>query len=159
MVLIRNYQRLLKIDRKTLSTMVGEAAATLGIGDRDISVLLVGDRKITEFNRRFFDRDRPTNVISFSYLPGYPTEIAGEIIVSVETALSEATGAGISIRERLLGLIAHGLLHILGFDHEKGPNESRRMARREKKLVASFLANPRYERLIIEPRGAVQRKA
>jgi len=139
--------------------MVGEAAVTLGIGDRDTSVLLVDDRKIKEFNRRFFDRDRPTNVISFSYLAGYPTELAGEIIVSVETALSEATGAGISIQERILALIAHGLLHVLGFDHEKDPNESRRMGRREKKLVAAFLANPLYGRLAIEPRKAVQRKA
>jgi rRNA maturation RNase YbeY len=159
MVLIRNYQRLLKIDTRTLAAMVGGAAVTLGIGDRDISVLLVDDRKITEFNRRFFDKDRATNVISFSYLSGYPTELAGEIIVSVETALSEATGAGIFIQERLLTLIAHGLLHVLGFDHEKGPNESRRMGRREKKLVAAFLAHPLYERLAVEPRKALQRKA
>jgi probable rRNA maturation factor len=158
MVLIRSYQRLLKIDTRTLARIVGEVVPTLGIGDRDTSILLVDDRRITEFNRRFFDRDKATNVISFSYLSGYPTELAGEIIVSVETALSEAKGAGIPIQERLLALIAHGLLHVLGFDHEKGSNESRRMGRREKKLLGAFLANPLYARLAIEPRKAVERK-
>jgi rRNA maturation RNase YbeY len=103
--------------------------------DRDLSLLLVDNEEIQTLNKKFFGRDRPTNVISFSYIDGPPHEILGDIIISVEKAKTEAEDADIPFYERLSALIVHGFIHILGFDHEAGERERRRMRYREKKLL------------------------
>lgn len=113
-------------------------------------MLLLDDRKITLMNRDLFGKDRPTNVISFSYLDGMPGEAVGDIIISVERAADEARGAGIPFYERFFGLIAHGLVHILGYDHVKGTPEARKMRYREKKLMAVVFEHPLYLALINE---------
>jgi probable rRNA maturation factor len=103
--------------------------------DRDLSILFTDNKGITRVNRKCFGKDSPTNVISFSYLSGFQNEVVGDLIISAERAGEEAARAGISLYERLVGLIVHGLVHILGFDHEAGPLEARRMKYREKKLL------------------------
>ncbi len=98
-------------------------------------------------NAEFFGKDRPTNVISFSYLDGMPSETLGDIIISVERAAEEALGAAIPFYERLFGLIVHGIVHIMGYDHVKGASEARKMRYREKKLMELVLESPDYRAL------------
>ena len=109
-------------------------------------------------NSEFFGKDRPTNVISFSYLteetlknpssaidnasaghmpdmPDFPCEMIGDIVISLERAREEADAASVPFHERIFALIIHGLLHIVGYEHENGGTESRRMRYREKKLL------------------------
>lgn len=107
----------------------------LRLQDRDLSILFTDNKGITRFNKRCFGKDSPTNVISFSYLDGFQNEVLGDIIISVERANEEACTAGVSFYERLLSLVIHGLVHILGFNHENGVEEARRMRYREKKLL------------------------
>lgn len=111
-----------------------------GYQNRDLSILLVDNKKIRKMNRQFFDRDYPTNVISFSYMDGMPGEVLGDIIISVERADEEARDAGLAFYERLLALIVHGFVHIMGYDHEKGGAESRKMRYREKRFLR-FISN------------------
>lgn len=73
----------------------------------------------------------------------------GDLIVSVERAREEAEKAGIPFYERLFLLIIHGLLHVIGFDHEKGPQEARRMRYREKKLLHYVTAHRTYKELTL----------
>jgi len=102
-------------------------------------------------NKRFFEKDRPTNVISFSYLEdSLPGEVLGDIIVCVERAQEEARDSAMHFYERLLGLIIHGLVHIMGYDHERGEKESRRMKYREKKLMCFATITVGYRELIDE---------
>ncbi len=101
-------------------------------------------------NREFFGKDHPTNVISFSYLDGMPGEALGDIIVSVERAAEEARNAGIPFYERLLSLIVHGLVHILGYDHVGGGPEARKMRYREKKLMGLVRDDPDFLALAAE---------
>ena len=128
--------------------MTGELLASLKLDDRDLSILFVDDRKIAVMNRDFFGKDRPTNVISFSYLDGMPGEAVGDIIISVERADGEAREADIPFYERLFGLIVHGLVHIVGYDHVKGTSEARKMRYREKKLMGLVLEHPVFQALI-----------
>jgi probable rRNA maturation factor len=120
----------------------------LKLQDSDVSILLIDNRQIQKLNKKFFGRDRPTNVISFSYIEpipdknvkgmeghDFPCEMIGDIVVSIERAREEALDLNMPFYERIFALIIHGLLHILGFDHENGGNESRRMRYREKKLL------------------------
>jgi len=106
-----------------------------GLQGRDLSILLTDNRGIARLNKKCFGRDKATNVISFSYLDGFSNELLGDIIVSVEQAKIEADKAAIPFYARLCALVVHGFVHILGYDHEKGGREARRMKYRERKLI------------------------
>jgi probable rRNA maturation factor len=128
-----------------------EVLASLKLQDRDLSILFVDDRKITVMNKEFFGKDRPTNVISFSYLEGMPGEALGDVIISVERAADEARAAAIPFYERLFHLIVHGIVHIIGYDHVKGKSEARKMRYREKKLMRFVLEDPGFRKLMADP--------
>lgn len=107
------------------------------------------------FNKQFFGKDRPTNVISFSYMEnkeipdGYelPNEIIGDIIISLEKAKEEAEALSCHFYERVFALIIHGLLHISGYDHINDRNEARRMRYRERKLLDYVCSHQLYKEL------------
>jgi rRNA maturation RNase YbeY len=139
--LIRDSQKNLKVDKKALQRITESLLTCSGLQDRDLSLLLVDNKEIQALNQKFFGRDKPTNVISFSYIDGPPHEILGDIIISVERAKTEAEEAGLPFYERLSALIVHGFVHILGFDHEAGERERRRMRYREKKFLRLLAAN------------------
>ena len=132
-------------------SVTAELLAFLKLQDRDLSILFVDDRRIAVMNREFFEKDRPTNVISFSYLDGMPGEALGDIIISVERAAEEARDAAIPFYERLFNLIVHGIVHIIGYDHVKGPSDARKMRYREKKLMGLVLEDPHFRMLAADP--------
>jgi probable rRNA maturation factor len=138
----------MKLNRKAIGAVTGALLASLKLHNRDLSILLVDDRRIALMNRDLFGKDRPTNVISFSYLDGMPDEAIGDIVISVERAADEAHAAGIPFYERFFGLVVHGFVHILGYDHTKGTSEARKMRYREKKLMEVVLGHPAYLALI-----------
>jgi probable rRNA maturation factor len=94
---------------------------------RELSVILVSDRRMAELHRRFLNLPGPTDVITFQH---------GEIFVSAETAWRQARRFGNSIERELRLYIAHGLLHLHGFD-DKDSVEAGRMERAQEKLVAA----------------------
>ncbi len=120
-----------------------------GRQDRDFSILFTDNKKITALNLKCFGKNGPTNVISFSYLDGFQCEILGDLIISVEQAQKEALEAGLPFYERLVSLIIHGLLHVLGFDHEKGGAAARRMRYRERKLLDYVKGLPEYKEIVL----------
>jgi probable rRNA maturation factor len=103
--------------------------------EAELSVLLTTDRRIRGLNRRWRDIDRPTDVLSFplSEPPGNGP-LLGDVVISLDTAVRRARRDGRRVREELDRYLAHGLLHLLGFDHRR-PAEARRMARREAELI------------------------
>jgi probable rRNA maturation factor len=91
-----------------------------------VTVVLVGDRRIRSLNARYRRRDRPTDVLSF---PGPGGEMGlGDIVISVETAARNPEG--LPVLEELDLLALHGLLHLLGHDHETDDGEMERLERR-----------------------------
>jgi len=115
-----------------------------GVQNKDLSLLFVDNKKIAELNKHLFGKNRPTNVISFSYLNGLPSEVLGDIIISIERAEEEAREAGLPLYDRIFALIVHGLAHVLGYDHEKGGQEARRMRYREKRCMDFVRAHNTY---------------
>ena len=83
-------------------------------------------------------------------MDGLPGEVLGDIIISVERAEEEAQTSGTSFYERLFVLLVHGLMHIMGYDHEKDERESRKMRYREEKLMDFVTAHEEYKKLINE---------
>lgn len=120
--------------------------ASLGYSERDLSILLLNDERIRVLNRRYFQKDRFTNVISFSYMNDPFSKILGDIAVSIERVAIEAERAGIPFYQRLFEVLIHGLLHILGFDH-RDKRERRRMKEEEKRLLSFVFSHRLFSKL------------
>ncbi len=108
-----------------------------------MNFLLVDDEEITRFNRQYFQRNRPTNVISFPMEPAGPAptkeRILGDVVISTETAERHASAVGGTAEEEILFLMIHGILHLLGYDHEGGKLERRQMEAKEKELFSMIV--------------------
>src|SRR5512137_1233902 len=81
-VLIKESPRLLGRVKKTVRRITEDLLTSLRLPDRDLSILFVDNKKIRDLNKQFFDKDYPTNVISFSYIDGLPSEVMGDIVIS-----------------------------------------------------------------------------
>lgn len=117
----------------------------LGCTSSELSVSIVGDRTIRVLNREYLQKDRPTNVISFPMQEGefgsINPELLGDIVISADTAAREAEEGGISFHERLIFLLLHGILHLVGYDHERsGEAEACRMESKEAEIFAELKA-------------------
>lgn len=109
--------------------------------DCELSVSIVGDRAMRRLNREYRGMDRPTNVLSFSMgegdFAGVNPHLLGDVVISADTAMREAEEEGITLGERIAFLLLHGILHVMGYDHERsGEAEARRMERQQRKLFA-----------------------
>lgn len=98
-------------------------------------------------NRRYRGRDRTTDVLSFSLregaFPRVQPAMLGDIVVSVPSAERQAREYGHSLEREIDRLLVHGLLHLVGYDHERGGAEQRRMERRERQLLRGLGADRR----------------
>lgn len=108
--------------------------------DKEISLVLVDNYQIQAINKEYLDRSRPTNVISFSQVEGefsniHP-HILGDVVVSVERALSDSLAGGLTFEDELDFLVIHGVLHLLGYNHENttNPEEEERMQDKTEEL-------------------------
>jgi probable rRNA maturation factor len=105
----------------------------------ELSVLFVDDSEITEMNLSYRGKEGPTNVLSFPMHEGDFGDInpglLGDIVISLETAMDEAKKAAISFEERLSQLLIHGILHLLGYDHERGSEDQDIMERKSIELL------------------------
>jgi len=111
----------------------------LGYPDAELSILIVDDQQIAQFNHQYLNREGPTNVIAFSMRQGPFSDIApnllGDVVISADTAQREAQSAGISTQDRFNQLLIHGTLHLLGYDHENTLDESRKMEEKTNELL------------------------
>lgn len=110
----------------------------------ELSVELIGDRRMRRLNRVYRKKDRTTDVLSFPMreAKGPRTKLLGDVVISVPTARRQARQAGRSVDEELAMLLIHGVLHLCGYDHERGEREARRMRRRERAMLGTLLPLP-----------------
>ena len=94
------------------------------------------DPEIHDLNRRYRGKDRPTDVLSFPLADALQPSLLGEVVISVETAARQAQRRGRSLPEELQTLLIHGVLHLLGYDHEVSRSEAIRMRRKEREVRA-----------------------
>ncbi|MBW2465562.1 MAG: rRNA maturation RNase YbeY [Deltaproteobacteria bacterium] len=115
----------------------------LGLEHAELSLLLCDDATIHALNRDYRDIDRPTDVLAFpqeeegteEHGAGHP-RMLGDVVISLETARKQALGAGRTIASEVTMLLAHGLLHLLGYDH-RTQVEDRQMKARTDALCAA----------------------
>ncbi|MFH1651085.1 MAG: rRNA maturation RNase YbeY [Chloroflexota bacterium] len=123
-----------------------------GIGETvEVGLVITGQKQIRELNRTYRGIDAPTDVLSFFMTPENEempfvappdgTRRLGEVIISCPQAKRQAKSQDHSLLDELAILITHGVLHLLGYDHEK-PGDARKMRRREAEILAEGLTAP-----------------
>lgn len=138
-VLIDNRQKKVEISLKTVQKTAKVILNALDSPDAELSILIVDDRQIAVFNKEYLNRTGPTNVIAFPMRTGHFAEITpqllGDVVISVETAANEGRRIGISMEERFSQLLVHGILHLLGYDHEISKQDAHKMEEKSNELL------------------------
>lgn len=106
----------------------------------ELSLLFTDDEYIAELNRRFLKREGPTNVLAFPMRDTNQTEfetpMLGDIVISVDAAIRDVKRSGESLVKTIDRLLIHGLLHLLGYDHERSEQEAQQMEEETERLLA-----------------------
>lgn len=137
--------------RQTILAHVAECLlSAVGESRSELSLELIGDKRMRRLNREYRKKDRPTDVLAFSIREAVmphgvrpATHMLGDVVISLPTAVRQAKEAGRSIDDELTMLLVHGVLHLCGYDHERNPREAARMARRERALLHRISPVPR----------------
>lgn len=134
---MQNRQRT-PVNQKNLMKWARQILSLQKLDHAEMGIILVNNRQIRAYNRDYRKKDYPTDVLSFPMREGIGGELhpdfLGDVMISLERSAEEAILYGRSRREQLLILLIHGVLHLLGYDHERSPKEERRMQRRERLL-------------------------
>jgi probable rRNA maturation factor len=141
---IENRQKTVRLDLRRIRRVVHKLKKILNCPDQEISLLFVGNEQIRQINRQYLNRDHPTNVISFPLREGdygdINPQILGDIVISAELAFQDAGAGDLSLNDEIDFLVIHGLLHLLGFNHESG-NENESIKMRDKENEVFFMLN------------------
>jgi probable rRNA maturation factor len=123
--------------RRRLDAML----AHLQMPKAEVSVLLTDDREIRNLNRDYRDTDKPTDVLSFSMREGegarFAGDVLGDIVLSMTTTARQAREARRSVLDELTMLLAHGLLHLLGWDHATAAEDRKMRVKTDALCVAA----------------------
>ena len=138
-VLIKNEYLKIKVDTEEIKQQIAKVLSSLDSNEYEISILFIGDQGIRDLNQRFRGVDRSTDVLSFPQLfEGLPeisgALILGDVAISLETALRQTKKHGLSLEEELTLLLIHGILHLLGYDHEISDQEEELMRKKTREL-------------------------
>ena len=113
----------------------------------ELSVLLTGDAQMRELNRVYRKKDRTTDVLAFPMTEGSGnrrSELLGDLVVSLPVARAQAKAARRTVLEEVTTLLAHGLLHLVGWDHDT-PARDRAMRAETERLCAAAVGPPKHK--------------
>jgi len=130
-ILISNNQSQHPIDTSKFESQINQVLEKLGETDCELSLLLTNDEEIQTLNKTYRDLDKATDVLSFPQDEDAVNEsgnvLLGDVVISVETAARQAKEHHLSFNEELILLTIHGILHLLGYDHGRSPQDARIM--------------------------------
>jgi probable rRNA maturation factor len=106
----------------------------------ELSIALVNNKEIRKLNAKYRRKDYPTDVLSFPAPNGLPinVQLLGDVVISVEKAEEQAKQRGRTVNEETATLLIHGILHLLGYDHERSAKAARVMGRLEKRIYRTL---------------------
>jgi len=170
-VLIKNQQRLIRINQHKLKGDSVKALELLGLQKAELSILLVNDRRMKALNSLYRKKDKTTDVLSFpqnsakvqkckspkvqksksakakkkfsetSVLLNYGASelLLGDVVINLQAAKRQAPEHGLLFQEELRWLLVHGILHLVGYDHERNKYSEKKMREKEKELLKYIL--------------------
>jgi len=131
---VRNRQRTRPIHLKLFHSIAHSLLAKTCPGQFHLGVLLIGAAEMTRLNERFLQHAGPTDVITFSYSPAEAPYLEAEVFICVDEALRQACRFRIPWQKEIVRYLAHGLLHLCGYD-DSTPRTRQHMKAVENRLV------------------------
>lgn len=126
-----------RVDVGRLKQCARTVLKALALSRSELSLALIDDAEMRELNAGYRGLDRPTDVLSFSLVAGKGAEhrrgLLGDVVISVETAASQARARHRALDDEMARLLIHGVLHLIGHDHEED-DEARRMRAEERRI-------------------------
>ena len=106
----------------------------------ELSLALVGDREIRKLNAKYRKKNYATDVLSFPAAKNSPEPIRllGDVVISVDKARAQAKERGWTVKEEVTTLLIHGIVHLLGYDHERSARDARVMGRLERRIYRAL---------------------
>jgi probable rRNA maturation factor len=156
--MVLNRQTVIAVDLPGVRSFARRLQSALKLGGRTFNICFVDDREIARLNAAYRGKRRPTDVLSFPWLNGRRSAgvvarewrgFLGEVVISAETARRNARREGHSTANEIRWLVLHGVLHLLGYDHEtdQGEMTARELALRARLRIAGSEARG------LRPRG------
>jgi probable rRNA maturation factor len=144
-VLIKNQQKIAKIHRRRIREIIKNIIQYLKVDEKtEISILFTDDKFIKSLNKKYRGINKSTDVLTFSLNEGdlkFPevdkNKLLGDIVVSVETAQRQANNLNHNLEKELMILLIHGLLHLIGYDHEED-RDNKIMQVKENEILDTF---------------------
>jgi probable rRNA maturation factor len=128
-------------DRVGVEAIAARALDALGLTESELSIVLCDDAFIHPLNRDYRGKDRPTDVLSFPQREGEESDpddpVLGDIVLSVERAQAQADERGHSLETEIRILLVHGILHLLGYDHEDDA-DAEEMEAEERRILSQL---------------------
>jgi probable rRNA maturation factor len=129
-----------RFSNRELKRIALKVLEVVGQSQAELSVALVNNREIRKLNAKYRQKDYPTDVLSFSAANGLPIDVRllGDVVISIEKAKEQAKQRGRTLTEETTTLLIHGVLHLLGYDHERSAKDARTMGALEKKIYRAL---------------------
>lgn len=132
------------ITKSEIKKIIDKIRGYLKLKNRPITVIITDNNYIRKLNRKYRKKDYATDVISFRYEDEpFPDEniindSPGDIYLSLEKAFTQAGEYGSTFKDEVKRLLVHGILHLMGFDHELSKEEDKRMRLKEEKVLRAI---------------------
>ncbi len=138
---IRDQQRKIKVNLRGLRRDAELLLGLLGLNNVEVSILLTNDHRMKVINNQYRNKSATTDILSFplDVLPGETVTgediLLGDIVINVHLSKRRASVSGESFQYVIRQLLVHGLLHLIGYDHEKDQSDAKKMRKKEKHLI------------------------
>lgn len=147
-VVLSSRLRRRRLHLSRLQSLAERILRAAGAARAELSLLLVGDRSMRRLNCLYRRKDRTTDVLAFPIrkhsarpaprAPRLAPALLGDVVISLPQAARQAARAGHALERELTVLVIHGLLHLLGYDHERSAREAQRMQRKERAILRAI---------------------
>lgn len=137
-ITISSHQNALRVPRKKIAELVNYIAARENINIDQLDFTIVADEEMAQINWDFLQHEGTTDVITFDLSDEFSAGLCGQIVISSEVAIAQGPAFGHTPTKELLLYVAHGMLHLLGYDDLK-PEPKKIMHARQAQLLEDFL--------------------
>ena len=143
-VLVRTRLRRIRLLLPAVQALTQRILDAAGCPEALVSLDFIGDDRMRRLNRSYRGLDATTDVLAFAMREahGPRTPLLGDVVISLDTAARQAAAQGHDLRREIAALLVHGILHLLGFDHERGAPEARRMKAKERAILKRVIPLP-----------------
>ncbi len=137
-VLIKNQQRHRPVNKAKIIKTARQILSLIHKPEAELSILFVGDRRMTALNSAYRGINRSTDVLSFEasipLIDSGADNVLGDIVISIPKAESQSKDYGTTFYDEMYRLLIHGILHLSGYDHERSKYMAQKMVKKEKEI-------------------------